>query len=157
MASWILGQHFTMQPRVSQSFSLGILHLFVVLSYLPEQLPRKPTRVVLLRMGTILHRECSSFSLFKMPLVTFFSLCLFLLKCATTMCTGCKVHTLSWVCRVNGTASLIQLGKLLAKLTKFLFFWPDMGSRKWPASTPNINYLLVSVIHWPAFPGDMFF
>lgn len=47
--------------------------------------------------------------------------------------------------------------QIVSQVTKFRFCWLDVGSHKWPDSTPNIDYLLVSVIHWPAFPGDMFF
>lgn len=42
---------------------------------------------------------------------------------------------------------------VVSKFTKCLSCWFNVGSHKWPDSTANIYYLLVSVIYWPISLG----
>lgn len=109
--SWLHAcKHSTTQPHFPQSFSQGTLYLFVLLSSLPGQLPRKATRMTLLRMGTILHIESSSFLLFKMS-----SRALAFPFMSTDVCNYnvCEVRFVSGVW-CQGHCIIMWPGKLLA-------------------------------------------
>lgn len=99
--------------------------------------------MTLLRMGTILHLESSSFLLFKMSSQAL----AFPLFMSTDVCNYnvSKVRFVSGVW-CQGHCIINMAWQIVSQLTKLRFCWLDMGSHKRPDSTPTIDYLLVSVI-----------
>lgn len=98
--------------------------------------------MTLLRMGTILHIESSSFLLFKMS-----SQALAFPFMSTDVCNYnvCEVRFVSGVW-CQGHCIINVAWQIVSQLTKLRFCWLDTGSHRRPDSTPTIDYLLVSVI-----------